>query len=136
MSSDWRSDGESAGTTRDWRPHGPTTWVRRMGEPAITSRGEVHAGAGVAVKPGTRIGPMRMPASPLPLDLHRSITTAAHVPRAILPAARSPRRTLPAILFLLLLLTLGSLAACGKKGPPEPPGPPEKVTYPRIYPTR
>jgi len=45
------------------------------------------------------------------------------------------RRGLPVLLPLLLLAFVG-LAACGKKGPPEPPGPPEKVTYPRIYPTR
>ena len=133
MSSGWRSDGESAGMTRDWRPHHSTTCVPRMGEPAITGRGVVHAGSDVAVKLGTRLGTVRIPATPPPLGLHRSRTTAAHVLLAILPAARSPRRTLPAI---LLLLTLGSLAACGKKGPPEPPGPPEKVTYPRIYPTR
>jgi predicted small lipoprotein YifL len=38
----------------------------------------------------------------------------------------------PMTLLALVLLT----AACGKKGPPEPPGPPDKVTYPKVYPTR
>ena len=37
---------------------------------------------------------------------------------------------------LALLLLSGALAACGKKGPPDPPGPPDKVTYPRMYPSR
>ena len=37
---------------------------------------------------------------------------------------------------LALLLLCGGLAACGKKGPPDPPGPPDKITYPRMYPTR
>ncbi len=46
-------------------------------------------------------------------------------------AAQSLRCVVP-----LVLLVLVGLAACGKKGPPEPPGPPEKVTYPKIYPTR
>lgn len=37
------------------------------------------------------------------------------------------------ILALLLLLPL---TACGKKGPPTPEGPADKVTYPRVYPSR
>lgn len=36
----------------------------------------------------------------------------------------------------VLILVALPLAACGKKGPPEPPGPADKITYPRIYPTR
>jgi len=35
-----------------------------------------------------------------------------------------------------LMLLCGALSACGKKGPPEPPGPPDKITYPRMYPSR
>ena len=38
--------------------------------------------------------------------------------------------------FLAVALLAGTLAACGKKGPPEPPGPPDKITYPRMYPSR
>ncbi len=38
--------------------------------------------------------------------------------------------------FVALALLTGALGACGKKGPPEPPGPPDKVTYPRMYPSR
>jgi predicted small lipoprotein YifL len=37
---------------------------------------------------------------------------------------------------LALAVALGLLVACGKKGGPEPPGPPDKVTYPKLYPTR
>jgi predicted small lipoprotein YifL len=37
---------------------------------------------------------------------------------------------------LLLAAMLLPLAACGKKGAPSPPGPPDKVTYPRVYPSR
>jgi hypothetical protein len=51
--------------------------------------------------------------------------------QALAPPTLSLRRALP-----LILLAMFGLAACGKKGPPEPPGPPEKITYPRIYPTR
>ncbi len=37
---------------------------------------------------------------------------------------------------LLALAMLVGLAACGVKGAPMPPGPPDKVTYPKVYPTR
>ncbi len=37
---------------------------------------------------------------------------------------------------LLALAVLVGLAACGVKGPPMPPGPPDKVTYPKVYPTK
>ena len=40
------------------------------------------------------------------------------------------------IAVLLLTAMLLPLAACGKKGAPSPPGPPDKVTYPRVYPSR
>ncbi len=37
---------------------------------------------------------------------------------------------------LLALAMLVGLAACGVKGAPMPPGPPDKVTYPKVYPTK
>lgn len=37
---------------------------------------------------------------------------------------------------LLALAMLVGLAGCGVKGAPMPPGPPDKVTYPKVYPTR
>jgi predicted small lipoprotein YifL len=39
-------------------------------------------------------------------------------------------------MVLALTVVLSLLAACGKKGPPEPPGPPDKITFPKVYPTR
>ncbi len=53
------------------------------------------------------------------------------LPPCVALLAAPLRCVLPVVLLVLI-----GLAACGKKGPPEPPGPPEKVTYPRIYPTR
>ncbi len=40
------------------------------------------------------------------------------------------------VAVLLLAASLLPLAGCGKKGAPSPPGPADKVTYPRVYPSR
>ena len=146
MSGGWMLRWRRHDQTSDGRPGEPMTDEPAMRAPMMSGPGNVAWGGGGAIRLGTagvpidrqgHVAPFAVPPGERPgRHQGRRLPIVAHGGQTRFPATMSLRRVLPPILLPLVLLALVGLAACGTKGPPEPPGPPDKITYPRIYPTR